>query len=106
MREGDRGDLQRTRGDSCSSSSWLPDSVYRVPVEILVSPDDGQLIDQGLRNNQPVERVAMMEWQDGDLTHVGDVERKKRDSVLPQLSANRVRERQIEGQRRGWDRPR
>ena len=63
---------------------WLstPDTLHAVSVEGLVSADDGKTFDQGLRDDQTVEGIAVVKGHDCHLADVGDVKRKHGDAVL------------------------
>jgi|SRR5450759_864186 len=50
-----------------------PDPLHAVAVEGLVSADDGKTFDQGLRDDQTVEGIAVVKGHDCHLADVGDV---------------------------------
>jgi len=52
-----------------------PDPLDAVIVEGLVSADDGQLLDQGLRDDQSIEGITVMEGYDRNPADVGNVVR-------------------------------
>jgi hypothetical protein len=59
--------------------SALPQPFDAVDVEGLVSTDDGQILDQGLRDDQTVEGIAVVKGHDCHLADVGDVKRQHGD---------------------------
>lgn len=63
----------------CLSS---PDPLHAVAVEGLVSADDGKTFDQGLRDDQTVEGIAVVKGHECHLADVSDVKRQHGDAVL------------------------
>ena len=59
-----------------------PDPLDAVIIEGLVSADDGQLFDQGLRDDQSIEGITVMEGHDRNLADVGDIDRQQGHAII------------------------
>ena len=55
----------------------LPDSGERVTIEGSVAGNDGNVLDEGLRDEQPVEGISMMVGEFSNLSYVQNVYWKK-----------------------------
>lgn len=64
-----------------ASAGGLPEHFDGVVAEGRVVGDNGEILDEGDGNKQPVERVAVVEWQFCDAEEVGTRERERGDGV-------------------------
>ena len=76
------GGIERERLPTDRVKASSPDPLHAVAVEGLVSADDGEILEQGLRDDQTVEGIAVMKGHDCHLADVGNVKRQHRDAVL------------------------
>jgi hypothetical protein len=60
----------------------LPDHMYRIAADFHIRGDDGQILQQGLDDQQPVEGITVDIWQAVDLWSMAQLNREWDKGVM------------------------